>query len=322
MRPTRRGLAALLCATAGVAGAATPWPDRPVRLIIPGPPGGSSDIMARILADEVARAIGQPMVIEPKPGVGGNLATDHVARAQPDGYTLLFGDIGPLAINPALFANLTYDPVRDFDPIAQVALFPWIIVAHPSLPARTLEEVMALARRTPGGLAYATPGIGTPSHLTGAILSEKTGGAFIHVPYRGGGPATTDVLAGQVKLGILGLPPVAQHLRSGALRGIAVSTAARSPTAPEVPGMAESGLPGFDAAVWYGVLAPHGTGSEVIARMNAALGRALADPAVRQRLQQQGVSPAFSSPEAFAALIRAEITRWAPVVRAAGARIE
>jgi tripartite-type tricarboxylate transporter receptor subunit TctC len=321
---TRRRAAAALALPPAVAvsWAVRAWPDRPVRLIIPGPPGGASDIMARILAEEVSRGLGQTFVVDPRPGVGGNLATDYVSKAAADGYTLLFGDIGPLALNPALFARLTYDPLRDFEPIAQVALFPWVVVVHPSFEATTLSDLLGSARRTPGGIPFATPGVGTPMHLTGAILSELAGGGLTHVPYRGGGPATTDLIAGQIKVGIVGLPPAAQHLRAGRLRGIAVSTAARAPAAADVPTMQEGGIAGFDASVWYGVLAPRDTPAAIVARVNAAFGDALALPAIRERLAQQGVTAAFSTPEIFRRLIETEIARWAPVVRASGARVE
>jgi tripartite-type tricarboxylate transporter receptor subunit TctC len=325
MRPTRRTLAALPLALSAMAigsRIALAWPERPIRLIIPGPPGGAADIMARLLSDEVSRRLGQPLMIEPRPGAGGNLAAEFVAKAPADGHTLLFGDVGPLAINPTLFGSLSYDPLRDFEPIAQVALFPWVVAVHPSVEARTLQELFALARRMPGGLAYATPGVGTPMHLTGAILKEASGAEFTHVPYRGGGPATTDLIGGQVKVGILGLPPAAPHLQSGAIRGIGVSTAARAASRPDVPTLQEGGLAGFDASVWYGVLAPRATPRDVIARINGAFGHALELAAVRTGLAQRGVIPTFSSPEAFRALIEGENARWAPVVRASGARVE
>lgn len=213
--------------------------DKVVRLIIPGPPGGASDIMARILSDDISKQLGQTIVIEARPGAGGNVAAEMVAKAPADGNTLLFGDIGPLAINVTLFPSLPFDPTRDFEPIARVAVFPWVIVAHPSLGAKNLNEVFAIARKTPGGLAFATPGQGTPMHLTGALLQKVSGAEFVHVPYKGGGPATLDVVAGHVKLGIVGLPPAVQHIQSGALIGIGLSTANRSPLAPSISPLRE-----------------------------------------------------------------------------------
>ena len=295
---------------------------RPIRLVIPGPPGGAADIMARILSEELSKALGQPLIIEPRPGAGGNVAADAVAKAAPDGQTLLFGDIGPLAINPTLFSSLPYDPLKDFEPIARVALFPWIIIAHPSLEAKTLPEVFALARRTPGGLSFATPGLGTPMHLTVEILKRASNTELVNVPYRGGGPATQDVIAGQVKLGIVGLPPAAQHVRSGAVRGIAVSTAARAPSVPDVPTIQQSGVPDFDASVWYGVLAPRGTPKTIVDAVDVALREALRMPSIAERLAKQGVSPSYLPPAEFRAFIEAENRRWAPVVRASGARAE
>ncbi|MFN8721635.1 MAG: Bug family tripartite tricarboxylate transporter substrate binding protein [Rhodospirillales bacterium] len=322
--PLTRRLAAVVATliALGLAPSADAWPDRPIRLVIPGPPGGAADIMARNMADDVSRSLGQPLVIEPRPGTGGNLATEMVARAPADGYTLLFGDIGPLALSKGLFETLPFDPVRDFEPVGQIALFPWVVVVHPSVPANTLAELFDLARRTPGGLSFATPGVGTPMHLTGAILSNASGATFVHVPYRGGAPATTDVIAGQVTMGILGLPPAAQHLKSGALKGIGVSTAARAPAVPDVATLKEGGLADFDASVWYGVLAPRGTDAAIVARIHAAFAAALANPAVRERLAAQGVVPTLTGPAEFRAHIAAEIERWTPIVRASGAKAE
>jgi tripartite-type tricarboxylate transporter receptor subunit TctC len=297
-------------------------PARAIRLIIPGPPGGASDIMARILSEDLSHALGQPVVIEPRPGAGGNVAADMVAKSAPDGQTLLFGDIGPLAINATLFPSLPYDPVRDFEPIAKVAVFPWIVVAHPSLGAQNLKAVFEVARQTPGGLSYATPGLGTPMHLTGEFLKSASGANFVHVPYRGGGPATLDVVAGHLKLGIVGLPPAVQHVRSGALVGIGVSTAVRAGMVPDVPTLKEGGLADFDAGVWYGILAPRGTPRAVVDKVNAAIDAALRQPANIEKLAKQGVAPSFSTPEAFRAFIEAEGKRWAPMVRASGAKPE
>jgi tripartite-type tricarboxylate transporter receptor subunit TctC len=306
---------------------AAPWVARaqgskPLRLVIPGPPGGASDIIARILEGELTRLLGQTLVIEPRPGAGGNVATEMVAKAPPDGQTILFGDIGPLAINVSLYPSLRYDPVRDFEPIAKVAVFPWIVAAHPSLGVRSLADLFELARRTPEGLPFATPGQGTPMHLTGAMLSKVSGAAFRHVPYKGGGPATMDVLAGHVKLGIVGLPPAIPHVKTGALIGIGVSTGTRAPQLPEVPTLQEGGMKDFDAGVWYGFLAPRGTPRAVVDRINAATRAALSNPAVIENLDKRAVVPAFSSPEAFRALIEAEGRRWGPLVKASGATPE
>lgn len=325
--PTRRDFSRAVLA---IAAAATMCPPldvaaqlvRPVRIIIPGPPGGSSDIMARILAEDLSKSLGQPVIVEPRPGAGGNVATDFVAKAPPDGHTLLFGDIGPLAINPTLFGSLPYDPVKDFEPIARIALFPWVMIAHPSLPAKTLQEVFELARKTPGGLSFATPGLGTPMHLTGEILKRAGNAEFVHIPYKGGGPATLDVLGGQVKLGIVGLPPAVQHIRSGALRAIAVSTANRLSAFPDVPSFQEGGVRDFDASVWYGVLAPRGTPKPIVDAVHVAVRDALRKPDVVERLTKAGVVPSYLPPDEFRRFIEAENVRWAPVVRASGARAE
>lgn len=297
-------------------------PQKTIRLVIPGPPGGASDIMARILSEDLSRSLGQPIVIDPRPGAGGNVAADLVAKSVPDGQTLLFGDIGPLAINVTLFPSLPYDPLKDFEPIAKVAVFPWVIVAHPSLGVTSLKGVFEAARQLPGGLSLATPGQGTPMHLTGEILKTASGAQFVHVPYRGGGPATLDVVAGHVKLGIVGLPPAVQHIRSGALVGIGVSTAMRAAMAPDVPTLREGGLADFDAGVWYGLLAPRGTPRPIVDKINAAIESALRQPGNVEKLARSGVMPSFSTPEAFRSLIESEGRRWAPVVRASGAKVE
>lgn len=321
-RRTALQIAALALVGIVQAGTAAAQISRPVRIIIPGPPGGSSDIMARILSDDLSKALGQTVIIEARPGAGGNVATDFVAKSPPDGHTLLFGDIGPLAINPTLFASLSYDPIKDFEPIARIALFPWVMIVHPSLPAKTLPEVFELARRTPGGLSFATPGLGTPMHLTGEILKRAANVELVHVPYKGGGPATLDVVAGQVKLGIVGLPPAVPHIRSGGLRAIAVSTVQRAPSIPDVPSMQEGGVKDFDASVWYGVLAPRGTPKTVIDAVNVALRDALRKPEIAERFAKSGVVPAYLPPDEFRRFIEAENARWAPVVRSSGARAE
>lgn len=296
--------------------------DKVVRLIIPGPPGGASDIIARILSDDISKQLGQTIVIEARPGAGGNVAAEMVAKAPADGNTLLFGDIGPLAINVTLFPSLPFDPTRDFEPIARVAVFPWVIVAHPSLGAKNLNEVFGIARKTPGGLAFATPGQGTPMHLTGALLQKVSGAEFVHVPYKGGGPATLDVVAGHVKLGIVGLPPAVQHIQSGALIGIGLSTANRSPLAPSISPLRESGLQDFDAGVWYGILAPRGTPKAVVQRINAAVAFALQQPHNIERLAKTGVMPWFTTPDVFRSFIESEGRRWAPLVKESGAKVE
>lgn len=296
---------------------------RAIRLIIPGPPGGSSDIMARILSEDISRLLGEPVIVEARPGAGGNVAADMVAKAAPDGQTLLFGDIGPLALNVTLFPSLPYDPLRDFEPIAKVAVFPWIVIAHPALGVRTLNELFEVARKTPGGLPFATPGQGTPMHLTGEILKAASGGAtLVHVPYKGGGPATLDVVAGHVKLGIVGLPPAVQHVNRGTVVGIGVSTATRAAMVPNVPTLREGGLTDFDAGVWYGLLAPRGTPRVTVDKVNAAVGEALRNPANVEKLAKQGVATSFSTPDAFRVFIEAEGKRWAPIVRASGAKVE
>lgn len=328
MRLPRRALGLAAAGLAGRAVAqpspqpspqATAWPNRPIRLVVPVAPGGSVDALARLLSRPLAGLVGQPFVVESHAAAGGNIAFELVARAPADGHVLLAG-WDSLAINPAVYRTTGYDPLRDFAPIIHSVSGPQVLAVAPALPARTLAEFLALARtRT---LNIGSPGNGSIGHLTGEMLKARTGASWTHVPYRGGGPATTDLLAGHLDGVVLTLAAVVEHCRAGRLRALAVSSAARSPALAEVPSCAEAGVPGFDVVSWQGWLAPAGTDPGIIARLNAGLNLVLALPEVAAWLAAQAFTPVGGPPEALARLLRADVARWPALVAAAGARLE
>ena len=322
MRPTRRH--AILAAAAAAAAAPRPasaaedWPQRPVRVVVPVAPGGSLDALSRLFGRHLGE-LGQPWLVENQGAAGGNPAFEAAARSRPDGYTLLWG-WDSLAINPALYARVGYDPLRDFTPVAQVVRAAQLLVVRPDLPARTLAEFLDLARRRT--LSVASPGNGSIGHLAAELLRARTGASWTHVPYRGGGPAMTDLLAGNLDAVSLTLGAAVEHVRAGRMRGLAVTTAARAPALPEVPTVAEAGVPGYEVVSWQGVLGPAGMEPALVARMNRELNRVLSLPEVAARLLSQGFEPAGGPPEALAALLRADVARWPAVVRVAGARVD
>lgn len=317
----RQVLAALAAAPFGLAAAATAgFPDRPLRIVVPFTPGGSSDVLARAIATELGRSLGQAIVIENVPGAGGSLGADRVAKSPADGYTLLMGHIGTLAVNPALYPKLGYDPVRSFAPVAWVARVPNILVVHPSVPAKDLREFIALAKAQPGKLAYGSGGNGSAAHTTMEYLKLQAGISLLHIPYRGTAPSVTDLLAGQVQALFTGVPALLPHIRAGKMRALAVSSPRRLAVLPEVPTVAESGVPGtkgFEADQWYGIVAPAGTPAEIVARLNQDINKALASQEVRQRLASEGAEPTPATPQAFGELIAREIPRWDKVVKSA-----
>jgi tripartite-type tricarboxylate transporter receptor subunit TctC len=294
------------------------WPRRAVRLIVPVAPGGSVDALARLLARPLTDALGQSVVVENHPGAGGNLAFEMVAHAAPDGHTLLVG-WDSVAINPALYGRVPYEPLRDFAPVVQTARAAQVLAVRPDLPANGLPEFLALSRRRP--LSLGSPGNGSIGHLASELLRSRTGGEWTHVPYRGGGPASADLLAGHLDALFLTLAAVVEHVRAGRMRALAVSTAARAAALPEVPTVAEAiGLADYDLVSWQGLLAPAGTDPAVVTRLNREVNRALSDPALSARMAAQGLEPAGGPPEALAAILRAEVARWPALVCAAGAR--
>jgi tripartite-type tricarboxylate transporter receptor subunit TctC len=313
--------AGLLPAAARAADPAPAFPERAVRIIIPVAPGGSLDILGRTFARAISPALGQPVVAENHPGAGSNLAFELVARARPDGHTLLVGS-DPLTINPSLYRRVGFHPVRDFAPVAELVRAPQVLVVHPNHPAADLAAFLRLARQAEGAMAMASQGNGSIGHLAGAVLARRADVRFTHVPYRGGGPAVVDVVAGHVEALLVTLPAAIEHIRAGRLKALAVSSATRSGALPEVPTIAEGGFPGFDIVTWQGILAPAGTPEPVVARLHAVLTEALRRPEVGDGLRSQGFEVTGTDPAAFAALIREEASRWPSVVRLAGAQLD
>jgi tripartite-type tricarboxylate transporter receptor subunit TctC len=300
------------------AGGGAPYPSRPVRLIVPFPPGGSTDILARALAQKLSEGLSQAVVIDNRPGAGGSIGSEAAAKAAPDGYTLLMGQLGPLAVSPAIYRNLPYDPVKSFTPVSRMAIVPSVLVVNPQVPVASAAELIAYARGHPGKLTYGSAGNGSTSHLTTEYFKLATGTDILHVPYKGVGPMLTDLISGQLSMGINGAPAVMSHVNSGRLRALAVTGLARVPSLPQIPTLAESGVEGFDASGWYGIVAPAGTAREIVMRLNGEIRRAMQTPELRARLDNEGAIPAAGSPEEFAAFIVSEIARWGAVLKRAG----
>ncbi|MEP6996068.1 MAG: tripartite tricarboxylate transporter substrate binding protein [Betaproteobacteria bacterium] len=324
-RVAGRWLLALLVALTIVANAAAAddntYPDKPIHLIDPYGAGGANDLFGRIIGARL-EALGQPVIIENRSGAGGNIGTEYVAKARPDGYTLLLGSNGNNTINPALYPSLPFDAATAFAPITKLATVPIVLVASPSLPAKNLAEVIALAKSRPGTLAYASPGVGSTAHLTASLLASLAGIDMLHVPYKGGGAAMSGVLTGDTPLAFVVISTAQALAQAGRVRVIAVTSGTRNAAMPDVPTIAESGFPGFDIASWYGLLAPAGTPPAIVARLHAEVIRILQQPDVRQQFAAMGAAPVGNTPEAFEAEIRADLTRWAAVVKAAGIRAE
>lgn len=313
------GIALLVFAAAGVA---QDFPGRPVRLVVPFPPAGVTDRIARLAGQKLGELWRQPVVIDNRPGASGIIAAELVAKAAPDGYTLLFGHIGTHAINASLFGKLPYHPVRDFAPVSLLATVPNLLLMHPSVPANSVSELIALAKSRPGTLAYASPGSGTSGHMAGELFKSLAGVDIVHIPYKGAGAALQDVLSGQVSMMFDTVASSLPQARAGKLKGLAVTSASRVPIAPEIPTVAESGVPQFEIAPWFGVLAPAGTPSPVVAKLSADLRRVVESEEVSKPLSAQGVTLIGSSPQEFAAHIEREIPRWARIVKASGARAD
>jgi tripartite-type tricarboxylate transporter receptor subunit TctC len=301
--------------------AAAPWPSRALRLVVPFPPGGSTDILGREIAHQLQDALGQPIVVENKPGAGGSIGSTEAARAAGDGYTLLMGHIGTLAVNPSLYPKLAYDPRTSFVPVALMARVPNVLVVHPQVPAKDVAELIALARSRPGALRYASGGNGSAAHLAMEYFKLTAGVDIVHVPYRGTAPAVIDVMGGQVEMTMTGVPAVLSHVQAGKLRALGVSSRNAVSSMPEVPPIART-LPDFEAIQWYGIVAPAGTPPDIVQRLNAEINRALATAALKARLEAEGAEAAPDSPAAFGALITSEIVRWKPVVERGNMRPE
>jgi len=311
----------VLAATAAATCAqAQDYPSRPVRVVDPFSPGGSTDVLARIVSQKLTERLGRPFVVENRAGGGGNIGADIVAKAPPDGYLLLVAGV-PQAIGMTLYRKLPYDMARDLAPITLLATFPSLIAAHPSLPARTIKELIALAKARPGEINFgANPG--SPNHLSMELINTMAGVKMVHIGYKGAGPVVSDLVAGQLHVSSAGLPSILPQVQVGRLRAIAVTSTARSPLLPDVPTVAESGLPGYNVTSWYGMFGPNALPAAITAKLNTEVREALKLPDVTDRLAKLGAEAAPSSPEEFGALVRAEIRRWAKVVNDSGARVE
>jgi len=324
---TGRRAALSLAATLAIlaphaARAADAYPAKPVRFVVAFPPGGGTDIIARSIAQKLAERIAQQVVVDNRPGAGGNIGTDIVAKSAPDGYTMLMGSAGPLAINASLFGKMPFDPIKDLAPVTLAASTPNVLVVHPSLKAATVEELIALAKARPGEINFASSGHGTPAHLAGELFDSMAGVKMVHVPYKGAAPALADLLGGQVQLMFSTMPPALPHVKDGKLRALAVTSAKRSPAAPDLPTLDEIALPGFEANTWHGVVVPARTPRAIIARLNREIVAILHLPDVVERFSSQGAEALGSTPEEFAAYIRSETVKWAKVVRESGAKAE
>jgi tripartite-type tricarboxylate transporter receptor subunit TctC len=317
----QRALVALLLAGCAAGAPAEEFPARPVRIYVGFAPGGGTDIMTRIVAPRMGERLGQPVIVENKPGAGGNLATEAVAKAAPDGYTLLMGTIAALAINPSLFRNLPFDPVKDLTAISMGVSLPNVVVVHPSVPAKTLAELIALAKQQPGKLAYSSSGNGTAGHLSGALFEAMANVNLVHIPYKSGGQAMNDLIGGQVNLSFAAAPGAIPQIKAGKIRVLAVTTRERSAFLPDVPTIAEaSGIKGYESSNWYGLVGPAKLPRPIVDKLNAALVETLKEPATREKLALQGLEATPSSPEEFAVFLRAEIAKWAKVVKDTGSQ--
>ena len=314
-------LLAFLVAVSGRDVIAQDYPVKPIRLVAPFAPAGTIDVLARAIGQRLTEAWGQPVVVENRPGAGGNIGTESVAKSAADGYTMLLISVG-FASNPALYSKLPFDPIKDFAPVTLVATTQNVLIVHPSVPARSARELIQLAKSRPGQLNFGSSGTGTSQHLAGELFKSMAGVQMQHVPYRGSAPALTALIGGEVSLMFNNLLTALPHVKAGRLRALAVTSAERSPAAPEIPTMAESGLPGYDVSTWYGLLVPAGTPKEIVARLNAEVVRILNLPELKERLRSQGADVIPSTPDQFAAHIRQEMVKWAQVVRQSGARAD
>ncbi|AMR81797.1 Bug family tripartite tricarboxylate transporter substrate binding protein [Cupriavidus nantongensis] len=314
-------LATLLMASASVY-AASPYPTKPIRVIVPFPAGGGTDIIAREVTNTVARSTGWVFVVENKPGSGGNLGVDAAAKAPADGYTIALGQTSNLAINASLYERLPYDPLKDLAPVSLVASAPLVLVTHVNSPYKSMKDVIQAARAKPASLNFASPGNGTVAHLGGEQLQSTAKVRFTHVPYKGAAQAVNDLMGGQVDLYMASVPTLLGHIKNNKLRPLAVTSAKRVADLPQVPTVAESGYPGFETATWFGFVAPAATPKDIVVRLNAEFNKALQSPALARKLSEQGASVLTGTPEAFTALIRQDIGRWAAVIKTSGAKLD
>lgn len=317
LTPFRLLLAFAFCATAG----AQSYPSKPIRFIVSFPPGGSSDLIARAIAPHLSAHLGQPVVVENRPGAGGMIGVDQVAKAAPDGYTIGLAAAGALSSNVSLYPKMPFDPQKDLAPISTLAMIPFFLIAHPSQPA-TLKEVIAEAKRSPGKLSFGHGGNGSTMHLAGELLNMMAHVKIQAVPYKGSGPVSADVLGGQVPLGVVDVPSAISSVKAGKVRALAVTSKRRIEAAPDVPTFEEAGVPGYEAIGWFGVVAPKGTPEPVINKLNSEIRMALSDPEIHSRAVAAGTEPFTNSPEEFAAMIREETKKWAEVIKAGNIKLQ
>jgi tripartite-type tricarboxylate transporter receptor subunit TctC len=317
-----RHLLAIAIAAVATGALAQPYPSKPVKLVAPSTPGDAPDVIARLVADKLSTALGQQVVVENRPGAGGVVGSDYVAKAAPDGYTLIMGNAGSHGINAAVYAKLPYDIQRDFAPVSQVAVAPNVMVINPSLPASTVAEFIAYAKANPGKLSYASGGNGSSAHMSMELFKSMSGIDIQHVPYKGSSPALTDVVSGQVVAFIGNMPPTVPLIKAGKLRALAVTTKSRSALMPELPTIAEAGLPGFETVAWFGVLAPAGTPPEIVNRLSAEIAKIAKSPEIRERLVAMGAEPVGSTPEEFKAVIDRDIAKWKPLAQKVNIKID
>jgi len=322
MKTTRNAFAGLVLALVAGAVVAQQWPSKPIKWVVPFAPGGTTDILARTIGEKLSVTLGQPIIVDNKPGAGGGVGADQVAKSPADGYTIMGGTISTHAINASLYSNLPYDPVRDFAPITLIVRVPNMLVVNPELPAKDVRELIALLKASPGKYSFASSGNGTSQHLSGELFKTMTGVEMQHIPYRGSPPALADVVGGQVAMTFDNITTAWPLVKGGKLRALAVTTAKRSPIAPDVPTLAESGLPGYEIGSWQGVFAPAGVSTEIVKRLNTEIVRIINAPDVRQKLVDMGAEPAPNTPEEFAAMVKAEVAKWADVVRKSGAKVD
>jgi tripartite-type tricarboxylate transporter receptor subunit TctC len=324
-QPTRCAIAAMSLVAAAMSAivlAQSEYPNRPVRMIVPFPPGGPTDIVARPLAQKLSGALGQPVIIENKGGSGGTIGADSVAKSPPDGYTLLMGTVGTQAINATLYPKIAYDPLKDFAPVTLVAAAPVALVAHPSVPATSVSALLELAKSKPSTLTFGSAGSGTPGHLSGEIFKSMTGARIEHVPYKGSAPAVQDLMGGQIQLLFDPVQSVLPHIKSGKVRALAVSSAKRAAILPDVPTVAESGVAGYDTTAWWGIAAPAKTPAAVVNRLSAEIRKAVQSEELKTRLQDIGIEALGLGPEEFAAFQKSEIAKWGKAVKESGAKVD
>jgi tripartite-type tricarboxylate transporter receptor subunit TctC len=326
---TRRGFALALAATAaagslaaGPAAAQAGYPNKPITIVVPFAAGGTTDILARVVGDALKKELGQPVVIDNRAGAGGNIGGALAAKAAPDGYTLFMGTVGTHAINAALYKKMPFDPIKDFAPLTRVAMVPNLLVANPARPYKNVKELIAYAKANPGKVSFGSSGNGSSIHLSGELFNTLAKVEMVHVPYKGSAPAVTDLVGGQIDIMFDNMPSAIQHVRNGRLKAIAVTTAKRSPELPDVPTIAEAGVPGYEATSWFGMFAPAQTPAPIVTRLNTALVKVLADAEVKKKLAEQGAEPYSEKPEHFAEFIRKESAKWSQVVKAAGATVD